>query len=82
MNMKVFINNGINIRKQRPGLPEDGPITGFLKSMSRPVSNGSSTIETDLINSRFEPISPVGMDVARLFAERHTRVVYIHTAGS
>ena len=82
MNLKVFINNGIKIQKQRPGLPEDGPITGFLKSMSRSVSDGSSTTEIGTINSGFTPISPVGMDVARLFAQRHTRVVYIHTAGS
>ncbi len=82
MNLKVFINKGIHIRTQKPGLPGDGPITDFLKALSRPVLEGASHIEADLTSSAARPISPVGAEVARIFAERNTRVVFIHTQGS
>lgn len=70
MNWKILIDKGISIRKQKPMLPDDGPITEFLRSMSRLAPENTS------------PISLVGADVARLFAERSTRVVYMHTEGS
>ena len=54
---------------QRPGLPEDGPITPCLRAMAASNTQG-------------KPLSPVGADVARLFSQRATRVVFVHTAGS
>jgi hypothetical protein len=70
MDLRILINKGISIRKQMPMLPDGGPITNFLRSLSRFASSSAS------------PISPVGADVARLFAGRSTRVVYMHTEGS
>jgi hypothetical protein len=67
--ISTFFKKGFHIRAQRPGLPEDGPLTPWLKAMSAAGDSG-------------RPLSPVGAEVARLFGLRKTRVVYMHTAGS
>jgi hypothetical protein len=69
MNLSIFFNKGLSIRSQKPGLPADGPITPCLQAMAARDAAG-------------QPLSPVGADVARLYAGRKTRVVFMHTAGS
>jgi hypothetical protein len=69
MNLSIFVKKGLSIRAQKPGLPANGPITPCLQAMA--VRDGSD-----------QPVSPVGADVARLYARRRTRVVFMHTAGS
>ena len=69
MDLSIFLKKGFTLRMQRPGLPEDGPITPCLRAMAVTSAQG-------------QPLSPVGADVARLFSQRATRVVFIHTAGS
>jgi hypothetical protein len=69
MALKKFFQKGVTLRYQRPGLPEDGPLTPCLKAMAAVDEVG-------------RPLSPVGADVARLFARRKTLVVFTHTAGS
>ena len=69
MNLNVFFKKGLSIRMQKPGLPAGGPITPCLQAMATRDEAGN-------------PLSLVGADVARLYAGRKTRVVFMHTAGS
>lgn len=69
MNLSIFFKKGLSIRAQKPGLPSEGPITPCLQAMAAQDASGQS-------------LSPVGADVARLYAGRKTRVVFMHTAGS
>jgi len=69
MDLSIFFKKGLSIRAQKPGLPAGGPITPCLQAMAVRDESG-------------QPLSPVGVDVARLYAGRKTRVVFMHTAGS
>jgi hypothetical protein len=69
MDLNIFLKKGFALRMQRPGLTDDGPITPCLRAMAA----------TDALG---KPLSPVGADVARLFSQRTTRVLFVHTAGS
>lgn len=69
MVLRKLFQKGVTLRYQRPGLPEDGPLTPCLKAMAALDEGG-------------RPVSPVGADVARLFARRKTLVVFTYTAGS
>lgn len=55
--------------RQRPGLPEDGPLTPSLRAMSLEISDGV-------------PASPAGSDVARLVDGLGIRVAFLPTKGS
>lgn len=69
MRLRKFIDKGLTVQFQKPGLPPGGPITPCLQAMAA-------------IGSQGRPISPIGRDVARLFGTRRTLVVFVHTAGS
>jgi hypothetical protein len=69
MAWKDFLKKGIAQRLQRPGVPEDGPITPSLMAMSAEDGAG-------------QPISPVGWDVRSLTEARGVWVFFVHTAGS
>jgi hypothetical protein len=66
---RLFFKKGLSIQAQKPGLPADGPISPCLQAMAARDQAGRL-------------LSPVGADVARLYAGRKTRVVFMHTAGS
>lgn len=67
--MRKFLQKGLTLQVQHPGLPDNGPLTPCLKAMAA-------------ISREGQPVSPVGRDIAILFARRKTRVVFTHTAGS
>lgn len=67
--MKRVMTKGLSLHIQRPGLPDTGPLTPFLKAMATMDNNG-------------KPVSPLGWEVAGLFALRKTWVMFTHTAGS
>lgn len=67
--MKKFLQKGLTLQVQHPGLPKNGPLTPCLKAMAAVDNEGRS-------------VSPVGREVAILFARRKTRVIFTHTAGS
>lgn len=69
MDVRTFLRKGLTIQVQRPGLPPDGPLTPALRAMSGTDEQG-------------RPVSPVGAEVASLYARRTTRVAFMHTAGS
>jgi hypothetical protein len=67
--LRTFLKKGLSFRVQRPGLPPDGPLTPALMAMSCKDEKGY-------------PVSPVGADLADLYARRTTRVAFLHTSGS
>ena len=56
------------IRIQKPGHPDGGPITPSLLAMSAVKLNA-------------QPVSPVGFDLGRIFRVRRLRVVFLNTGG-
>jgi len=69
MDVRTLLKKGLSIQVQHPGLLPDGPLTPALKAMSGLGEQG-------------RPVSPVGDEVASLYARRTTHVAFMHTAGS
>lgn len=69
MDLRIFFKKGLSIQRQKPGLPANGPLTPCLAAMS--TADGPGRL-----------LSPVGASLARIYAGRKTRVVFMHTAGS
>lgn len=74
-----MISKGFSIRKQRPGWPDDGPISPCFKALS-------GFVDQDLPDSPRgfgrRTVSPVGADLARIYAQCSLRVLFADTGGS
>jgi hypothetical protein len=79
MGINRFFNKGISIRRQQPGWPADGPISLCLKTLSGNFQEGSPDHSSGLGN---RAISPVGADLARIYAKRKLWVLFVNTEGS
>ncbi len=66
--IRTYVKKGISLRVQQPGLPDDGPITPFLRAMSRLDDSGE--------------LSPVGVDLAGTINGRKVWVMFVHTGGA
>ena len=79
MNLRRMISKGFSIRKQIPGWPDDGPISPCFKALS-------GFVDQDLPDSPRgfgrRTVSPVGADLARIYAQRSLRVLFADTGGS
>jgi hypothetical protein len=81
MDLKAILKKGISMQIQRPGAPENGPITPSLNAMS--IQNSGRSLQSGDDVARFgeRSISPVGSDLAKLFAQRSIRVLFLNTEG-
>lgn len=77
MGLRNIIKKGISVRKQGPGWSEDGPISPCLMAMSGKLQEGDSTK-----GNGSGVVSPVGADLARIYARRKLRVLFVDTGGS
>lgn len=68
MSVNVYLKKGFKLRTQRPGLPENGPITPTLRMMA---SRGQSN----------QSVSPVAYDLVNILYARTFRVGFLHTSG-
>ena len=81
MELRVILKKGVSLQIQRPGLPENGPITPSLNAMSIPISDRSLHTGNNIISTGERSLSPVGADLASLFAQRIVRVLFLNTEG-
>ena len=81
MDMKAILKKGISMQIQRPGVPENGPITPSLNAMA--IQNSGRSLQPgDKVTRLGErSISPVGADLVNLFAQRSIRVMFLNTGG-
>ena len=81
MDLKAILKKGISMQIQRPGVPENGPITPSLIAMAI-QNSGRSLHPGDKVTRIGESsISPVGAGLAKLFAQRSIRVMFLNTGG-
>ncbi len=76
MDIRRMLRKGLSLQNQKPGLPEDGPISPCLRALSKKFENEISGLESS------KPISLVGADLARIYARRSLRVLFVDTGGS
>lgn len=76
MDFQSMIRKGFSLRKQVPGLPKDGPISPCLRALSSNTEESASGV------AAVRPISQVGSDLARIYARRSLRVLFVDTGGS
>jgi hypothetical protein len=76
MDIRRMMRKGLSLQKQAPGMPEGGPISLCLSALSRNLEDEISGIQ------RGRPISPVGADLASIYARRSLRVLFVDTGGS
>jgi hypothetical protein len=76
MDLQRMIRKGFSLQKQAPGLPEDGPISPCLRALSMNIEGDTSGV------AAVRPISRVGADLARIYARRSLRVLFVDTGGS
>lgn len=81
MDLKVILKKGISLQIQQPGLPEDGPITPSLNAMSILIPDRSLLLGNNITRTGGSSISPVGADLASMFARRSIRVLFLNTEG-
>jgi hypothetical protein len=75
------MKSGISLIKQRPGLPADGPLNPVFSELSKTSAEGLTSLDTPGAGTR-KAISPVGIDLARIYANRSLRVLFVNTGGS
>ena len=76
MDLQRMMRKGFSLQKQAPGVPKDGPISPCLRALAGTIQGESSD------DDRGRPISPVGADLARIYAQRSLRVLFVDTGGS
>ncbi len=76
MDIRKFLSKGVSLKKQAPGWPEDGPISPCLRKLAGTIQAESS----DAMG--IQSISAVGADLARIYAGRSLRVLFVDTGGS
>ena len=81
MDLKAILKKGISLQIQRPGVPVDGPITPSLNAMSIQYSDRILHPESSIAGTGGSSISPVGADLASMFARRSIRVLFLNTEG-
>ena len=79
MDIRRMIRKGISLRRQQPGWPDDGPISPCLKALSGYAQEGLPHLSN---GNGDRSISPVGADLARIYAQRRLRVLFVDTRGS
>jgi hypothetical protein len=72
MNVRRMISKGVSLKNQNPGWPEDGPISPCLRALSGNMSSGEPG----------RPVTIIGADLARIYAQRRLRVLFVETGGS
>ena len=81
MDLKAILKKGISLQIQRPGLLENGPLTPSLNAMSIPISDRSLHPGKNITSLGERSISPVGANLASMFAQRSVRVLFLNTEG-
>lgn len=76
MDIRKFLSKGVSLKKQAPGWPEDGPISPCLRKLAGTIQAESS----DAMG--IQSISAVGADLARIYAGRSLRVLFVDTGGA
>lgn len=82
MNVRSLLSKGISLRTQKTGWPKDGPLTPYFRELSRTTLDEISHITNSVGGGIRQALSPVGFDLARIFAGRSVRVLFVNTGGS
>lgn len=82
MNIANILRKGIRIKSQKPGYPEDGPITPSLKVLSALIPSKESRSDLAADYKTTSPVSLIGFELARMFMARKVRVIFMNTGGS
>jgi len=72
MNLRKMMRKGVSLKSQKPGWPEDGPISPCLRALSSKMRSGEPG----------GPVTIIGADLARIYARRRLRVLFVDTGGS
>ncbi len=67
--LTAYLKGGIHLRRQRPGLPADGPLTPMLQALQAVTPNG-------------RPVSPMAQEITRLVEPLSFWTLFVHTNGA
>ena len=81
MNIRHLLKRGISLKKQRSGWPADGPLSPAFRELSKTTAAGPASDESQG-EGKLKAISPIGMDLARIYSGRSLWVLYVNTSGS
>ena len=81
MKLRNVFSKGIYLKRQRAGQAETGPLAPVLREISRarPDKPGANYLPAE---GSFQPISPVGFDLAQIIIKTTFRVLFVNTDGS
>ena len=81
MNVRHILKKGISLKKQSSGWPADGPLGPAFRELSKTTATGQTSVDSQGDGKR-KVISPIGMDLARIYYSCSLRVLFVNTGGS
>ena len=82
MNIRQLLRNGISLKTQKTGWPEDGPLSPAFRELLKTTTAGQYDSNHGQGDGKSPAISSVGADLARIYANRKLRVLFVDTGGS